>query len=112
VGNVLNQPAFYVLDNEPESTTAKTPTKTTQISTRQIKMATPRELPFFFAGSAADDFVAAAEALKSGAGFPSEGKTSVALSQSVQPSRQTSESDVTRPSVIHFRITSPRAGPN
>lgn len=41
----------------------------------------------------------------------SDGNTLLACSQSVQPSRQTSESALTRPSPIHLRITSPRAGP-
>jgi hypothetical protein len=33
------------------------------------------------------------------------------LRQSGQPSRHSSESALTRPSAIHFRITSPAAGP-
>src|SRR5262245_24516245 len=39
------------------------------------------------------------------------GKNLPAACQSVQPSRQTSESLLTRPSSSHFRITSPLAGP-
>src|SRR6476619_4443004 len=39
------------------------------------------------------------------------GKSLAAVCQSVQPSRQTSESLLTRPSEIHFRMMSPRAGP-
>src|SRR5262245_13153569 len=41
----------------------------------------------------------------------SDGKSAPASRQSVQPSRQTSESLLMRPSAIHLRITSPRAGP-
>jgi len=40
------------------------------------------------------------------------GKTSAASSQSRQPSRQTSESALTRPSEIHVRMISALAGPN
>src|SRR6187431_1495136 len=43
---------------------------------------------------------------------PSCGKIVDAFFQSPQPSRQTSESAVTRPSPIHLRIVSPGAGPN
>src|SRR6185295_16424210 len=39
------------------------------------------------------------------------GKSCPAVCQSVQPSRHTSESLLTRPSESHFRITSPLAGP-
>src|SRR4051795_5660804 len=39
------------------------------------------------------------------------GKSLPAFCQSVQPSRQTSESLLTRPSAIHLRMISPRAGP-
>src|SRR5690349_1178353 len=39
------------------------------------------------------------------------GKSLPAFCQSVQPSRQTSESLLTRPSESHLRIMSPRAGP-
>jgi hypothetical protein len=42
---------------------------------------------------------------------PSDGNTCEAVRQSSQPSRQTSESELARPSVIHLRIMSPRAGP-
>src|SRR5437867_11980130 len=41
----------------------------------------------------------------------STGKSLPAFCQSVQPSRQTSESLLTRPSEIHLRMMSPRAGP-
>src|SRR2546430_14782552 len=41
----------------------------------------------------------------------STGKSLPAFCQSVQPSRQTSESLLTRPSAIHRRVISPRAGP-
>src|SRR6188768_123403 len=39
------------------------------------------------------------------------GNSLPAFCQSVQPSRQTSESLLTRPSEIHFRMMSPLAGP-
>lgn len=57
---------------------------------------------------------AAGGGLGAAGGVPrvSDGKMGPADFQSAHPSRQTSESALTRPSEIHLRMISPLAGPN